>query len=116
MTTIKLLEQNALSITLFNAMCLQVERGDILKHFNLEANGDATTAELKIFVNGVEVDIVPELVGFLESIDQQFEEAVEKKAKELIMKDQTLCDLAYEIQNAEYAIQQRLDKVLQQNN
>jgi len=34
-------------------------------------------------------------------------------AKELIMKDQILQDLAYAIQNAEWAIQDRLDKITQ---
>lgn len=113
MTTIKILEQNELSVTLFNAMCEQVSDGDVLKHFNLEANGDASTVNLKILVNNVEVDLVPELVRFIQSVDAQFEAAVEKKAKELIMKDQILQDLAYAIQNAEWAIQDRLDKITQ---
>lgn len=114
MTTIKLLDKNALSITLFNAMCEQMgENGDILTHFKIEANGDASTVNLKILVNNVEVDLVPELVRFIQSLDAQFEAAVEKKAKELIMKDQILQDLAYAIQNAEWAIQDRLNKITQ---
>lgn len=114
MTTIKLLDKNALSIALFNAMCEQMgENGDILTHFKIEANGDASTVNLKILVNNVEVDLVPELVRFIQSLDAQFEAAVEKKAKELIMKDQILQDLAYAIQNAEWAIQDRLDKITQ---
>ena len=59
------------------------------------------------------LDLVPELVRFIQSLDAQFEAAVEKKAKELIMKDQILQDLAYAIQNAEWAIQDRLDKITQ---
>ena len=114
MTTIKLLDENALSITLFNAMCEQMgENGDILTHFKIEANDVASTVNLKILVNNVEVDLVPELVRFIQSLDAQFEAAVEKKAKELIMKDQILQDLAYAIQNAEWAIQDRLDKITQ---
>ena len=114
MTTIKLLDKNALSIILFNAMCEQMgENGDILKHFKIEANDVASTVNLKILVNNVEVDLVPELVRFIQSLDAQFEAAVEKKAKELIMKDQILQDLAYAIQNAEWAIQDRLDKITQ---
>ena len=116
MATIKLLDKNALSITLFNAMCEQMgenENGDILTHFKIEANDVASTVNLKILVNNVEVDLVPELVRFIQSLDAQFEAAVEKKAKELIMKDQILQDLAYAIQNAEWAIQDRLDKITQ---
>lgn len=116
MTTIKLLERNELSITLLNAMCKQLDDdGDILKHFNLEANGDSSVADLKILINGVEVDLVPELTDFIKLIDKQFEDAVEKKAKELVMKDQPLQDLVYAIQNAEWMIQDRLDKVMQQS-
>ena len=38
----------------------------------IEANGDASTVNLKILVNNVEVDLVPELVRFIQSLDAQF--------------------------------------------
>jgi len=114
MTTIKLLEQNILSITLFNAMCKQAkDNGNALTHFNLEAKGSDTVADLKILINGVEVDLVPELTDFIKMLDDQFEKAVETRAKELIMKDQTLQDLARAIEDAEWMIQDRLNKVTQ---
>lgn len=112
---IKLLERNSLSITLWNAMCRQVGAGDLIEHFNLVPDGDSTTAEVKILVNGVEVDILPELVNFIKMVDDQFEDAIEKKAEQLIMKDGALRELAMAIENAEWVIQDRISNLMKES-
>lgn len=113
-TTIKLLDKTPLSISLMNAMSAKIKENEcILEHFKLEASGYASTAELKILVNDIEVDLVGEIVAFIEYVDKQMEEAIMKKAKELIMKDGALRELACVIENAEYEIQKRITQIMQ---
>ena len=114
-TTIKLLDHTPLNISLMNAMVAKIKEDEcILEHFKLQAFGYDSTAEVKILVNDIEVDLVSELVSFIACVDKQMEDAILKKAKELIMKDNALQDLASAIENAGYEIEQRLTKVMKE--
>lgn len=112
-TTIKLLDRNAVSITLWNAMCASVSKNDLLEHFNIEPTGEDTAAEVKITVNGVEVDFTETFVKYVQQFNTGFNAAVEKKAKELIMKDNALQELAHAIEDAEYEIKERIARIMQ---
>lgn len=112
-TAINILTRTPLSISLMNAMAAKIKEDEcILEHFKLQASDYGIKAEVKILVNDVEVDLVSELVSFIAHVDKQMEGAILKKAKELIMKDNVLQDLASAIENAEYEIEQRLANVM----
>lgn len=112
-TAINILTRTPLSISLMNAMAAKIKEDEcILEHFKLQTSDYGIKAEVKILVNDVEVDLVSELVSFIAHVDKQMEDAILKKAKELIMKDNVLQDLASAIENAEYEIEQRLAKVM----
>ena len=108
---IRLLDRNAVSITLWNAMCAEVKRKDILEHFNVIPEDYATTATIKITVNDIEVDFTTTFAKYVEQFDAAFKSAVEKKALEIVMGDEQLSGVAVAIYNAEYEIQQRIHKL-----
>ena len=112
MPNINLLEQKSLNAFLLQAM-YRHSKGRVIEFFNLSEQHPAEEVELKMQVNGKEIDIIPELYNFIEALDDAFDEAVERKAKELIIQDRALMDLANAVRSAEWAIQDRLDKITQ---
>jgi len=108
------LGQRGAEILVFNAMAKVAERiennNDILKAFNLKAEGVETKAEVSVFVNGVEVPFTKCFAEGISCLMDQYEEDVKKKAKELILQTK-LTNLQYALEQAEWIVEQELDKL-----
>lgn len=114
-TTIDLLAKNNLSVSLLNAMSEQVPGDTMLDYFDITPDGDNTKVEVTVLVNGKPVDLVSELVRQLKCFENSLDNLVLKKAQELIQKDSVLHDLAYEIEQAEWKIRDRLEQLMKKD-
>lgn len=97
-----------------NAVCANFSGDEMLKHFRIEPAGDGTTVDVRVTVNGVEVevDVVTELNRAIVAIDASFNQAVEDAARALVSRNSTLQGLANAIADAEWAINERLRTLL----
>jgi len=116
-TTVKLLEHSSFSILLWNAICAKVDvRTDSVKNkFKLIPAGGDTTGEVKVTVNGVEVDVVESLVKFVGQMQRSFDQSLEDKAKELLGQDQMLSDLQQVLDDAKWKITDRIAKLIEED-
>ena len=112
MQKIKILSDDPLAVALWNAMCNNTKAGEVLDKFKLEPKGDESEVEIKILVNGIEVDLVGELTNFVKSVDKTLEDAVKNYAMDIITKDRNLLNLQYEIEQAEWKIRDKLEALM----
>lgn len=86
---------------------------DVLQKFQLEVDGKISNeVEVKVLVNGVEVDLVEELAAFVKHVDDALEDAVKEEAIRRITQDNKLEELSYAIRDAEWKIRDTLDKLM----
>ena len=89
---------------------------DVLQKFKLEVDGKISDeVEVKVLVNGVEVDLVEELADFVKHIDDTLEDAVKEEAIRRITKDNKLEELSYSIRDAEWKIRDKLEALMQED-
>ena len=82
MSQVKILEDKPVIRALFSAMCKKAPF-DVVEAFKLLPGGEATTAEVVVTVNGVEVDLMGEVADFVNMVHTNLDEIVKDKAEEL---------------------------------
>lgn len=87
---VKLLAQNDLSVTIWNAICETYPSDSIIEELRIGTDGDYTEADVELTVNGKSVD----LEGTLKSYFDMLDEMVSKRASEVA--SQMVADLALE--------------------
>ena len=110
MSKIKLLERTPAQIILWNAICETEPKDFLLEKFKLSPDGDNTEADVKVFVNGVEVDFTLAFATSVQLFFDRYEKHIKEKAVELITAS-SVSDLYNSIQNAEWSIKTALDKL-----
>lgn len=83
--TIQLLDQNDVAMTVFNAMCVKAEKGDILDMFNIKPDGDSTVVNLQVLVNGVEVPAVEYMTSIVAQITDHINDRAKVLAKQMVL-------------------------------
>ena len=83
--TIQLLDQNDVAVTVFNAMCVKAEKGDILDMFNIDPKVGSTVVNLQVLVNGVEVPAVEYMTSIIAHITDHIEGRAAVLAKQMVL-------------------------------
>ena len=75
-------------IFLLNCMSREAKNANLLEHFKIKtADGENTFVEVKMTINGVEVDFSKSITEMWERLQFQYDEDLISKAKELIIGD-----------------------------
>lgn len=83
MPQVKILDSAPVVRTLFNAMCHNIDAQDILEKFKLVPDGAATTVEVVVTVNGVEVDFMGHVGEAFECLSGRIDEYIKEEAAKL---------------------------------
>jgi len=108
---------NAPSVMLINAMAaLAGDAGDIAEIFKLEyVKGEKPTVDVQLFVNGVSVPFAAAVTFAWESLNAKINKKVEERALELVSRAR-LDKLLNALENAEWQIEDALEKALKEKN
>jgi hypothetical protein len=104
MTIINVCDRNPASVLIINAMALIEKDGEFQRKF---VGDGGPNCEVKLTVNGHEVDVVTALADAWKRIEARVDERAREMAVEMIRGAQ-LADLLQAIQNAEWQIQDAL--------
>lgn len=107
---IKLLSEQPANIIIFNAMAKVCD--DVCEHFKILPNGDETTAKIEVFVNGISVPFEASFSEVITMLIDNYEKDVKEEAIKLIT-ESSLSELYNDIQNAEWNIREKLEKIME---
>ena len=116
--TVHILRETPGSVLLIEAMVdmlTEQDNHDLIKRYNLQAEGDGSTAQVTVLVNGIEVSFLNVIEPALKRMTDRYAADVKEAAMKLL-KGSPLFDLYNRIENAEWEITRALDKVIMETN